>query len=118
MPFYPCDEPLHTGTDKELVDKLTRECSGLREIAMRVLAALGWKRDIRYLVWWKVVDGEKVSITEACLDMLCDNDEPYQLLGMFRSWKWDREAQIITRAYEDLPTYVRVARHMARHGQR
>lgn len=56
--------------------------------------------------------------TEACLDMLCDNDEPYQLLGMFRSWKWDREAQIITRAYEDLPTYVRVARHMARHGQR
>jgi hypothetical protein len=29
---------------------------------------------------------------------------------------WDREARIIVRAIEDLPTVVRVANHMAKYG--
>jgi hypothetical protein len=118
MPFYPDMEPLHTGTDLELIQKLTRECSGEYEIACRALAALGWRFDHRQGMWWKPGHGaDPPSISMPALEEICSHlDEGKRLLQVFRSMGWDREARIIVRAIEDLPTVVRVANHMAKYG--
>lgn len=118
MPIYPDREPLHTGSDLELIQKLTRECNSLYEIALRALAALGWRHDNDRDCWWKPGNGtDPPTITGPAIDELCRrNDDPERLARIMISMGWEREGRIIWRAAEDLPTYVRFANHMAGRG--
>ena len=110
MPIPLHMEPLHTGTDLELSNKLSRECTSTYEIVLRALKALGWQQDQHRDAWSKP-DGtdDPPTITSLVIADFSHNGDVKALTQIMHDMGWKREARIIHRAHEDLPIFIRVA---------
>ena len=99
--------------EKELVDRLGRECRSLYEVTVKALLALGFEQDLMTHSLkrnTRTHDNfyKPVEISMAAIEEITKNEEPKKLLDIFKQYDLGNEARIIWRAYDAIPAFIKM----------
>ena len=118
-------EPIWAETDEELSESLAMECSSVKEIVARGLISMGWKYDLAEYVLYKEVDGKTEGdldlykevggkkegdldrISVGVIECVRDIKDGIRLANILNSMGWQREASVLTSAYNKLVRFLK-----------